>query len=120
MDHPTSRPAETFYEVVERFRGFSAVCLRPKTGRTHQLRVHLASIGCPVLCDRLYGGRARLARGELTSDASDETLLIARQALHARRLEIAHPETNDPLVIEAPLPDDIQRTFDALREYRSK
>ena len=57
-DHATSRAAQTFYEVVERFDGFAAIRVLPKTGRTHQIRLHLASIGCPVLCDRLYGGRA--------------------------------------------------------------
>ncbi|MCG8587191.1 MAG: RluA family pseudouridine synthase [Pirellulales bacterium] len=117
-DHPTSRAAETFYEVIERFKGFAAVKLLPKTGRTHQLRVHLASIGCPVLCDRLYGGRAKLTEGELTGDATDETELLARQALHARRLEIAHPESGEPLVLEAPLPADIQAAYDAIRNAR--
>ena len=51
-DHPTSRPAQTFYEVVERFNGFAAMKILPKTGRTHQIRVHLHHIGYPVLCDR--------------------------------------------------------------------
>ena len=65
-DHATSRTAQTFYEVVERFDGFSAIKALPKTGRTHQIRLHLASIGCPVLCDRLYGGRSQITRGELS------------------------------------------------------
>ena len=81
--------AQTFYEVAERFDGFSAVVLQPKTGRTHQIRLHLASIDCPVLCDRFYGGRARdHRRGELSRDPADQTVLLARQALHARRLAI--------------------------------
>lgn len=117
-DHPTSRDAETFYEVSERFRGFATMRLLPKTGRTHQLRVHLASIGCPVLCDRLYGGRARLTLGDLTGDSGDEVELLTRQALHARRLELTHPATGEPLVFEAPVPDDIQLAHDAIRERR--
>ena len=56
---PSARPAVTHYEVVERFAGYALVRARPKTGRTHQIRLHLAHIGYPVLCDRLYGGRAR-------------------------------------------------------------
>ena len=66
-DDPASRPAKSFYEVVERFDGFAAVRVLPKTGRTHQIRVHLLAIGCPVLCDRLYGHRARLRWSEITA-----------------------------------------------------
>ncbi|MCE9554208.1 MAG: RluA family pseudouridine synthase [Planctomycetes bacterium] len=114
-DHSTSREAATFYEVVDRFRGFTALKLTPRTGRTHQIRVHLASIGCPVLCDRLYGGRAEITRGELSGKPADTEIVLARQALHARRLEIEHPTTGQRLVIEAPLPGDID---DALLELR--
>src|SRR5215472_13058923 len=79
-DHPTARPAQTFYEVIERFDGFAAVRVLPKTGRTHQIRVHLNAIGCPVLCDRHYGGRAQLTRGELRGDPSDTQIILERQA----------------------------------------
>ena len=99
-----SRPAQTFYEVLERFDGFAAVRLLPKTGRTHQIRVHLNHIGCPVLCDRQYGGRSQITRGEIRRDPADATVLLERQALHARRLRFAHPATGEPLEIEAPLP----------------
>ncbi len=71
-EHSTSREAQTFYEVVERFDGFAAIRALPKTGRTHQIRLHLVSIGCPVLCDRLYGGRATITRGEIRRDPSDD------------------------------------------------
>jgi 23S rRNA pseudouridine1911/1915/1917 synthase len=114
QDHPTVREAQTFYEVVERFAGFALVRVLPKTGRTHQSRVHLASIGCPVLCDRLYGGRARITRRELVG-GSDETVVLQRQALHARRLAIHHPTTDEPLEIVAPLASDLQTVVDRLR-----
>jgi 23S rRNA pseudouridine1911/1915/1917 synthase len=114
-DHPTVRQAQTFYEVVERFTGFSLVRILPKTGRTHQIRVHLASIGCPVLCDRLYGGRARITRGELTGDR-DETIVLERQALHAHRLKITHPVTNEPLEVTAPLAADLQAVVQLLQQ----
>lgn len=119
-DHPASRPAQTFFEVLARFDGFAAVRVLPKTGRTHQIRVHLSSIGCPVLCDRLYGGRAVLTRGQLCRRPDDDELLLARQALHAWRLRMAHPQTGAPLDFEAPLPDDIERTLRALGEIRGR
>lgn len=115
---PTSRPAQSFYEVIERFDRFSSVRILPKTGRTHQIRVHLAAIGCPVLCDRAYGGRANLTLGELRHIPSDEELLLDRQALHARRLVINHPDTGQPLELTAPLPADLTRVSEELRRWR--
>jgi 23S rRNA pseudouridine1911/1915/1917 synthase len=117
-DHPTSRPAQTFYEVIERFHGYTAIRAVPKTGRTHQIRVHLNSVGCPVLCDRLYGGRAQLTRGELTGDPDDETILLDRQALHAARLAIKHPQSGQRLEFKAPLTPDIAGVLATLREFR--
>ena len=118
-DESISRPAETFYEVIERFDGFAAVRLLPKTGRTHQLRVHLDHIGCPVLCDRQYGGRSRITRGEIRRDPQDELVLLERQALHACRLKFVHPDTGQPLQLEAPLPDDLAAVLSELQAYRS-
>jgi 23S rRNA pseudouridine1911/1915/1917 synthase len=117
-DHPVSRAAETFYEVLERFDGFAYLRILPKTGRTHQIRVHLGSINAAVLCDRLYGSRAILTRGELMRQPKDETLLLDRQALHARRLKLKHPISGEELEFIAELPADIQRALAALREYR--
>jgi 23S rRNA pseudouridine1911/1915/1917 synthase len=117
-DHPTSRPAQTMYEVAERFDGFATVNVRPKTGRTHQIRVHLAAIGCPVLCDKQYGGRAEITRGEIRRNASDHEVLLARQALHARRILLAHPTTGAAMTFEAPLPDDLETVLRELRTYR--
>ncbi|MCE5267589.1 MAG: RluA family pseudouridine synthase [Planctomycetaceae bacterium] len=117
--NPQSRPAQTFYEVLERFDGFAAVRLLPKTGRTHQIRVHLDHIGCPVLCDRQYGGRSRITRGEIRRDPNDELVLLARQALHARRLRFHHPATGELMEVEAPVPPDIAVVVDELRHYRA-
>lgn len=117
-DDAASRPAQTFYEVLERFDGFAALRLLPKTGRTHQIRVHLNHIGCPVLCDRQYGGRSRITRGEIRRDPADATVLLDRQALHARRLRFLHPVTGLPLEVEAPLPDDIAGMMAELRACR--
>lgn len=118
-EESASRPAETFYEVLERFEGFAALKLLPKTGRTHQLRVHLGHIGSPVLCDRQYGGRARITRGEIRRDPDDGLVLLRRQALHARRLKFTHPSTGRPLQIEAPLPGDVSEVLAELRAFRA-
>jgi 23S rRNA pseudouridine1911/1915/1917 synthase len=114
--HTLSRNAVTQYEVAERYDGFSLVRAWPKTGRTHQIRVHLAHLGYPVLCDRLYGGRRQITRGEIFRDPSDETIILDRQALHAHRLSFAHPDSGEPLEFEAPLPADMQAVLEALRQ----
>jgi 23S rRNA pseudouridine1911/1915/1917 synthase len=121
--HESSREAETFFEVIERFAGYAYLRVLPKTGRTHQIRVHLAHVGICVLCDRLYAGHARATRGQLLRlqarglplQAIDEETIIERQALHAYRLELSHPITKQPLQFEAPLPPDLVRTLEVLR-----
>jgi 23S rRNA pseudouridine1911/1915/1917 synthase len=115
-----SRSAQSFYEVIRRYDGFAALKILPKTGRTHQIRVHLNHIGCPVLCDRQYGGRSRITRGEIRRDPDDDRVLLERQALHARRLRFAHPRTRQTLEVEAPLPDDIAATIVELDHYRPR
>ncbi len=119
-----ARNASTYYEVLERFspnpaNKFTYVKLFPKTGRTHQLRVHLKHIGHPIVADKMYGGRAVLKRSDISPDIaeSDDAFLIHRQALHAHRLQFEHPETGQPLSFEAPLPEDFQNTLDALRNH---
>ena len=112
-DHPTSREAVTRYEVVERFQAGALVRLTPRTGRTHQIRVHLAAVGAPVLCDGLYSGRTVIEPTWLGLPAGPP--LLERQALHAARLEIDHPLTGQRVVFEAPLPADMERMLAALR-----
>lgn len=119
LDHATSRESTTFYEVVERFKGFALICCKPKTGRTHQIRVHMAHVGCPVLCDRLYSGRARLSKGDLSGKAIDRgESILDRQALHARRIKFAHPRTGAAVEFEAELPKDLACTLEMIREHR--
>ncbi|MGB6042196.1 MAG: RluA family pseudouridine synthase [Pirellulales bacterium] len=114
-DHPEARDASTFCEVLERFDRFTALKASPMTGRTHQIRVHLQHIGHPVICDKLYGGRSTLTRGELSGEANDDEPLLVRQALHAQRLCLRHPVSEDSLEFTAPLADDIQAVLDVLR-----
>ncbi|NIP84373.1 MAG: RluA family pseudouridine synthase [Planctomycetales bacterium] len=113
-DHPEAREASTFYEVLQRFSHHTAVKVLPKTGRTHQIRLHLLHIGHPVLCDRLYSGRATITRGDLTGSTADDQLLLARQALHARRLTLQHPFRGERLEWIAPMADDIQAVLEVL------
>ena len=127
--HETSREARTFYEVIERFGGYSLLRAEPKTGRTHQIRLHLASIGCPVLCDRLYGrgGQAEIARrellagtrcsrsGEMPTGSGAEPPILSRQALHAAELSFDHPTTGERLTLAAPLPVDMKGVLNVLR-----
>jgi 23S rRNA pseudouridine1911/1915/1917 synthase len=114
------KEACSYYEVIERFRGYSFCRIQPRTGRTHQIRVHLASIGCPVLADKAYGGRdcLRLSDLEAGLDPAADTVLMPRQALHASRLRFHHPRRQEMLQAEAPLPPDFERTLAALRKYR--
>lgn len=117
---PDAKEAVTYYEVLERFKGYSLVKVQPKTGRTHQIRVHLLHAGCPVLADKLYGGRDRFTLRDLDPKrtAEDDELLLERQALHAYRLRFEHPKTGTWLEVEAPLPGDMRRTLEALRTHR--
>lgn len=110
----TGREAITHYRVRERFRRHTMVDVQLETGRTHQIRVHMAHIKCPLLGDPVYNGRARRIAGasvELTAclDA------FKRQALHAAELELVHPTTGDNIAWQAPIPDDMVAVADALR-----
>ena len=99
------RQAETRYKVLETLGHFTYIQLFPKTGRTHQIRVHLASIHHPILGDKLYGG---IITGSY--------LKMPRQALHAHKIEIEHPINKLPLVFEASLPPDINNYLLAYRQ----
>jgi len=99
------RQAETRYKVLEILGHFTYIQLFPKTGRTHQIRVHLASIHHPILGDKLYGG---IITGSY--------LKMPRQALHAHKIEIEHPINKLPLVFEASLPPDINNYLLAYRQ----
>ena len=112
-DHPTSREAVTRYEVLERFRGAALVRVTPKTGRTHQIRVHLAAIGCPVLCDGLYSGRTVIEPTFLGLPPGPP--LLQRQALHASSLAIDHPMSRERMTFSAALPPDMERMLEAFR-----
>ena len=118
-NHSTSREAITEFEVHRRYRGFCWLNLYPKTGRTHQIRVHLTHVGCPIVSDRLYAGHARITVGELTGERDDPSIVLERQALHAKMIKFDHPITGQSLVVEAPVPDDLAGVIDLLDRHRS-
>jgi 23S rRNA-/tRNA-specific pseudouridylate synthase len=109
VDRAEGRAAETAFSVLERLPRSTLVEAVPRTGRTHQIRVHLAVIGHPILGDRAYGG----AGGEATA------LGLARPFLHARGLAFEHPFTGERVVIEEPLPDELIGVLDRARHLRS-
>lgn len=107
------REAVTHYRIVKRYRAHTFVRVQLETGRTHQIRVHLAHIGYPIVGDPVYVGRRRLPAG--CSPALSAALsTFPRQALHAARLALAHPMTGRALEWEAPIPDDMARLLAAL------
>ena len=111
------KAAETTFEVLERFERFSWLRFSPRTGRTHQIRVHAAAMGHPVVADLRYGKRTRLTLADVTGKPADEaTVLLARQALHAARLEFTHPRSGERMAVEAPLPPDLQGVLETLRK----
>lgn len=108
------REAVTHYRLAERFAYHSLLRVILETGRTHQIRVHLAHIGHPLVGDPLYGGRRQLTAG--ASQAQREALTgFRRQALHAARLSFTHPVTGKTVTVESPLPDDFEALLNILR-----
>ncbi len=112
------KEAISFYKVLEEFRGYCVVELSPKTGRTHQLRVHMLHIKHPIVADDMYGGKVIYPWQIEDRPAAPEDPLMSRTALHAWKLEIDHPITGKRMIFQADLPDDIQNLIDNLRKYR--
>ncbi|OGF03917.1 MAG: hypothetical protein A2W00_00395 [Candidatus Eisenbacteria bacterium RBG_16_71_46] len=115
------KPARTLWAVRERFGPATRLEVRLDTGRTHQIRVHLASAGMPVVGDPVYGGRGKK---QLSAGAAERSLArevldgLSRQALHASELRFPHPVDEVPLRFTSPLPEDIGRALGLLRAHR--
>ncbi|MHC4070858.1 MAG: RluA family pseudouridine synthase [Planctomycetota bacterium] len=114
----TGKEAITFYEVLESFRGFSLVKMTPRTGRTHQIRVHLSYIKHPIVADDMYGGKLVYRWQLADAEPAVQDPILSRVALHAFSLEFKHPATDKTVKFEAPLREDMQILLDALREHR--
>ncbi|RUT28476.1 RluA family pseudouridine synthase [Paenibacillus zeisoli] len=111
---PDGYSALTFYRIVEKYSPASLVDIRLGTGRTHQIRVHMTSVGCPLIGDKMYTYPSRDKCPEGNREKMDQlNLLIGRQALHAAELGLRHPLTGQDMIFKAPLPEDMDR----LRNY---
>jgi len=108
VDVKNAKPALTKWKELEVYPGASLVAIKILTGRTHQIRVHLESLGHPILGDKVYGGATKIRIGNVT-------LEIPRQMLHAQSLQFVHPITGQTMKWEARLPEDMQEVVAALR-----
>jgi RluA family pseudouridine synthase len=121
IDHQSGVPATTTFHLITKFSDFSLLEACPHTGRTHQIRIHLASLGHPIVADALYGGGEVLhpfqnqAGGH--TPARCERPLLERMGLHARSLAFEHPSTGSQQNITAPYPDDFQNTLYVLEQH---
>lgn len=115
---PNGKPAVSHYRVVQRFAEHTWVRVQLETGRTHQIRVHMAHIRHPIVGDPLYGGRPQIPKG--ASDYLIDLLRgFPRQALHARKLSLIHPVSGQELTFTQPMPDDMQELAETLEEEHS-
>lgn len=113
--HPMGKPAVTHYRIMERFRDYTRLRLRLETGRTHQIRVHMAYIAHPLLGDQTYGGRPRPPKNA-TEQFAQLLREFKRQALHAVMLRLHHPISGEEMEWYAPLPDDFVALVNGLKQ----
>ena len=110
------KPGISRYKVVERFAKHTVIKIFPKTGRTHQIRVHMKYIGHPIVADSLYGNNDSFSLSEISKDGiKEEKPLIDRQALHASKIEFNHPVLNKTMKFTADLPDDMNNLIKGLK-----
>jgi len=118
--HRDGKASSTFFKVEKHFRHLSSVTFYPKTGRTHQIRVHASYFGFPIFGDEKYGGGLSKTRGflpEFTNYYKKRMKKFNRHALHALRLEFTHPATKEKIIFEAPHPSDFLNLVNAIESY---
>jgi 23S rRNA-/tRNA-specific pseudouridylate synthase len=122
VDKKKGKEAVTEFSVLEQFQGYAFVEARPKTGRLHQIRVHLQAIGLPILGDNIYGRGEGFFLSQVKSgykSAGDEKPLLSRTALHAASLTFHHPTTSESVTAQAKLPKDMNSVLKYLRKFRA-
>ncbi len=117
--HPMGKPAVTHYRVLQRFSANTLLEIRLESGRTHQIRVHMAYMHYPLVGDKTYAGRARIPAG-VSEQLKTVIRAFPRQALHARKLTLLHPDSGEQMSWEAPIPDDMQQLIEALQKESSE
>lgn len=113
--HPFGKQAVTHYRVLQRFLAHTHIRVKLETGRTHQIRVHMASINHPLVGDQVYAGRLKLPAG-VSDEVKNALRSFNRQALHAKKLTLIHPVTEEEMSWESDLPGDIKELLDILSE----
>lgn len=111
----TGKSAITHYRIIKRFPAFTHIQINLETGRTHQIRVHMAHIGHPIVGDPTYGGRLKIPKGS-SEELKNYLQNFKRQALHARKLGLKHPRTNKNMEFTAPLPHDMMQLLELLKK----
>jgi RluA family pseudouridine synthase len=121
VDPRRGKPSVTGLRVLEQLGAYTLVEARPATGRTHQIRAHLAAQNCPIVVDPLYGDAAAIYRSTVAAghvvEEEDERPLLARLGLHARSLALRHPATGAASLFEAPYPEDLIATLEVLQRH---
>jgi 23S rRNA pseudouridine1911/1915/1917 synthase len=123
IDYADGKEAVTTYRVLERFAGFSLIEVKPETGRTHQIRIHLSAINLPILGDSVYGGGKGFFLSQIKPGyrlKGEEKPLLSRTALHAARLSISHPGSGQVVSFEAELPKDMRVVLNYLRKFKGR
>lgn len=120
--HPDGKPSHTGYKVLEQFHRYALLEVYPRTGRMHQIRVHLQAIGHPLAVDPLYDGADKLGIRSLkykvpVREEERDSYLLSRLSLHAYQLRVIHPISGDPMEWEAPPPKDFRALLKALRKW---
>jgi len=121
VDEKNGKRSRTAFKVLERFKGYTLIQCKPFTGRTHQIRVHLASLGLLIVADSQYGGRplmlSSLKKNYHLKPGREELPLMGRLALHAAQLTVIHPTTRERVTIDSPTPKDFSVALKFLRRF---
>ncbi len=115
------KPSVTNFRVDEMFDGYALIEATPESGRLHQIRIHLASVGLPIMCDKVYGDGEPFFLSSIKSNYhtdGDEKPLLSRTALHAESISVIHPGTNERVTFKAELPKDMRAVLNHLRKLR--